>query len=145
MALFVSFNGCVENHLQYNHFELMSIKWTSLVELSHWDMKALSSFFANRSNFCLRNSEGINLCWWDILKKLYWGSLLLHLESKYLWANPKCMCVCLHVPDVDHPEKELFIAVFLPPLKFLSFYDPDLERSGLPATQWGRKWEICLT
>ena len=52
----------------------------------------------------------------------------------FVGKSQVCVCVCLHVPDVDHPEKELFIAVFLP-LLFLSFYDPYLERSGLPATQ----------
>lgn len=117
MAWFISFNGCMENHLQYNHFELMSIKWTSLVKpLGYED----SFFLVNRSNFCLRNSEGIRFILMRYFKKLYWGSLLLHLENKYLWAKFK-VYVCLFTCTRCEPHRERAFYSNLLTSNFLNF------------------------
>lgn len=138
MIWFISFNGCMENHLQYNHFELMSIKWTSLVKpLGYED----SFFLVNRSNFCLRNSEGIRFILMRYFEKAVLGKPSATSGKQIFVGKVPSVCVFVYMYQMWTTQRKNFYSNLLTS-NFLNFLWSKPGRSGLLATHWGRKWEI---
>lgn len=93
-------------------FSITTLNWWALNELhllSHWDMKALSSLFVNRSNFCLRNSEGIRFILMRYFEKAVLGKPPATSGKQIFVGKVPSVCVFVYMYQMWTTQRKRFL------------------------------------